>query len=38
VTFDTDAKKAGIDQINCTDCGLCIQVCREGAIGLGGDA
>jgi len=38
ITFDTDAKKAGIDQINCTDCGLCIQVCREGAIGLGGDA
>jgi indolepyruvate ferredoxin oxidoreductase alpha subunit len=38
VTFDTDAKKAGIDQINCTDCGLCIQVCRDGAIGLGGDA
>jgi indolepyruvate ferredoxin oxidoreductase alpha subunit len=37
VTFDTDAKKAGIDQINCTDCGLCIQVCRDGAISLGGD-
>lgn len=38
VTFDTEAKKAGIDEINCTDCGLCIQVCPEGAISLGGVA
>jgi indolepyruvate ferredoxin oxidoreductase, alpha subunit len=38
VTFDTGAKKAGIDRINCTDCGLCIQVCQEGAISLGGDS
>lgn len=37
VTYDKDARKAGIDQINCTDCGLCIQVCPEGAIRLGGN-
>jgi indolepyruvate ferredoxin oxidoreductase alpha subunit len=38
VTYDTDEKKAGIDEINCTDCGLCIQVCPVSAIKLGGDA
>lgn len=32
VTFDAAAKKAGIDEILCVDCGLCTQVCPRGAI------
>lgn len=32
VTFDADARKAGIDSIMCVDCGLCVQVCSKGAI------
>ncbi len=32
VTFDAAAKKAGIDEILCVDCGLCAQVCTRGAI------
>lgn len=40
VTFDAAAKKAGIDEILCVDCGLCAQVCPRGAIkgSLAGDA
>ena len=30
--FDTETKKAGIDKINCTDCNLCVQVCKFDAI------
>ena len=36
VTFNTKKKKAGIDEINCTDCGLCEQVCPYSAIKIGG--
>ncbi|KKM09109.1 hypothetical protein SY88_20395 [Clostridiales bacterium PH28_bin88] len=38
VTFDSDNKKAGIDEINCTDCTLCGQVCPQNAIKMGGRA
>jgi indolepyruvate ferredoxin oxidoreductase alpha subunit len=36
VTFSISKKKAGIDEINCTDCGLCEQVCQYNAIKIGG--
>jgi indolepyruvate ferredoxin oxidoreductase alpha subunit len=36
VTFNKDKKKAGIDKINCTNCGLCEQVCPHDAIKVGG--
>ena len=36
ITFDTQAKKAGIDEITCTDCTLCCQVCPQDAITMGG--
>jgi indolepyruvate ferredoxin oxidoreductase alpha subunit len=36
VTYSTEKKKAGIDGINCTDCGLCEQVCPYDAIKIGG--
>ena len=36
VSFDAEKKKAGIDGINCTDCGLCAQVCPVSAIKAGG--
>lgn len=38
VTFDVENKKAGIDKITCTDCTLCIQVCKQNAIKMGGMA
>lgn len=37
VTFDPEAKKAGIDTALCVDCGLCAQVCPREAIGMGGN-
>ncbi len=36
ITYDTKAKKAGIDKINCADCTLCSQVCKQNAIKMGG--
>jgi indolepyruvate ferredoxin oxidoreductase alpha subunit len=32
VTYDSEARKAGIDEILCVDCGLCPQVCPQDAI------
>ncbi|MEW6622638.1 MAG: thiamine pyrophosphate-dependent enzyme [Bacillota bacterium] len=36
VAFDLENKKAGIDELNCVDCGLCAQVCPQKAIKIGG--
>ena len=36
ITFDTREKKAGIDEITCVDCTLCVQVCGYDAIKMGG--
>lgn len=32
ITYDSKARKAGIDEILCVDCGLCPQVCPQNAI------
>lgn len=32
ITYDSEARKAGIDEILCVDCGLCPQVCPQNAI------
>jgi len=32
LTFDAAAKRAGVDRLLCVDCGLCRQVCPQGAI------
>lgn len=32
ITYDAEARKAGIDEILCVDCGLCPQVCPQNAI------
>lgn len=32
ITYDSEARKAGIDEILCVDCGLCSQVCPQNAI------
>jgi len=37
VTFDKDNKVAGIDNLSCVDCGLCIQICPFDAISLKGE-
>ncbi|MGI6486108.1 MAG: thiamine pyrophosphate-dependent enzyme [Tepidanaerobacteraceae bacterium] len=36
ITFDSEKKRAGIDEISCTDCTLCMQVCPVEAIKMGG--
>jgi indolepyruvate ferredoxin oxidoreductase, alpha subunit len=36
VAFDLAEKKASIDSLLCTDCGLCTQVCNRGCIGQEG--
>ena len=36
ITFDTRERKAGIDEIICVDCTLCVQVCEYEAIKMGG--
>ena len=36
IMFDTEKKKAKIDQINCVDCNLCVQVCSYQAIAVQG--
>lgn len=37
VIFDPEEKKASIDEILCTDCKLCLQVCPTDAIMMGGE-
>jgi indolepyruvate ferredoxin oxidoreductase alpha subunit len=32
ITYNAEARKAGIDEILCVDCGLCPQVCPQNAI------
>ncbi|MEW6522756.1 MAG: indolepyruvate ferredoxin oxidoreductase subunit alpha [Bacillota bacterium] len=37
VTFDNTTKKAGIDAVQCIDCGLCVAACPQGAMSAGGE-
>jgi len=37
IKYDTATKKSSIDPVSCTDCTLCIQVCQQNAISMGGE-